>query len=228
MLAMPFYTETQLSPRQSLLPSGALLCHGVKLARTGQQFYHVSEIPFAAGDATPDGNGMIRVWRGADQVFNARSMASFEGAPLTMRHPDGGGVDPANWSALSVGHAQNIRRDGDFLVGDLVVHDQRAIAAIRHGGWRGISAGYDCDYSTDGNGGLVQGSIKANHIALLGPDDEARCGAACSIGDAAYRDQRGPAELVWGRPVKGYRPPVIDRQLAAINQANRQTWGLEG
>ena len=49
----------------------------------------------------------------------------------TMSHP-AAGVDPSNWSALSVGHLQNVHRNGDVLVGDLLIHAARAIDAIRN------------------------------------------------------------------------------------------------
>ena len=36
---MRFYAAEQLGPTQAMLPSGALLCQGVVIARTGQQLY---------------------------------------------------------------------------------------------------------------------------------------------------------------------------------------------
>jgi hypothetical protein len=150
---MQFYVDERLSEKQSRLPSGSLVCHGVRIARVGSQVYHISELPLAADDAAPDADGMISVWRDEAEVFHPHAMASFEGAAVTMTHPSDG-VDPSSWSELSIGHAQNVRRDGDFLVADLVIYDQRGIAAIRDYGWRGVSAGYDCGYERDGEGGL--------------------------------------------------------------------------
>jgi hypothetical protein len=199
---LQFYSDTQLGPRQSLLPSGSLVCHGVKIARVGSQVYHISELPLAADDAEPDANGMIAVWRDEAEVFSRPAMGSFEGVPVVLRHPSDG-VDPASWSELSIGHAQNVRRDGDFLVADLVIHDRRGIAAIRDFGWRGVSAGYDCGYERDGEGGLRQRNIIANHVAVLGPDEAPRCGDMCAIGDSIPKRQRGTM-VDQSKPGQGY------------------------
>src|SRR5262249_33860299 len=47
--------------------------------------------------------------------------------------------------------------------------------------------GYDCEYDT-GLGALKQRNIVANHVAILHPGEDARCGEACSIGDAFAAD----------------------------------------
>ena len=72
---MRVYTETELGPKQAMLPSGALLCRDVVIARTGTQLYHPTEIGL-------DGAGMISVTRDASEVFDADAMASFEGVPV--------------------------------------------------------------------------------------------------------------------------------------------------
>jgi hypothetical protein len=181
-----FFVDTELSPRQALLPSGTLWLRDCIIARTGDQFYHRSELWGVDDvDDVADRNGMVRVSRDAEQVFDQRSMSSFEGAPITLGHPDMD-VGPDTWRELSVGHAQNIRRVGDHLVADLLIHDIRGIRAVRDLGWRGLSAGYMADYKRAGRG-LLQIGITGNHIAILSPSEQARCGAACRVGDA----QRG-------------------------------------
>ena len=60
---------------------------------------------------------MVSVVRDEAEVFDERSIASFEGAPVTLRHP-AGRVDPTNWNDLAVGHVQNVRRQGEVLVAD--------------------------------------------------------------------------------------------------------------
>jgi Uncharacterized protein conserved in bacteria (DUF2213) len=176
---MRFYSSEQLGPSQSQLPSGSLLCQSVVIGRTGPQLYHSSEISADIGT-----DGMIYVDRDENEVFDERAIASFEGAPVTMRHP-GGPVDPSNWNELAVGHAQNLRRLGDTLVADLLIHDKRGIDAIRNRGWRSVSCGYNADYEQTAGGGLRQCNIVGNHIAILSPDQEPRCGSMCMIGDHA-------------------------------------------
>jgi hypothetical protein len=177
-----FFVGTQLSPRQALLPSGTLWCRDCVIARTGDQHYHQHELYGVDTADVADRNGMVRVSRDAGEVFDPQSMSSFEGAPVTMGHPDLM-VDPANWSQLAVGHAQNIRRSGSHLIADLLIHDARAIHAIRYLGWRALSCGYDAAYLPS-RGGLRQVGIRGNHIALLGPGEAARCGGACAVGDS--------------------------------------------
>jgi hypothetical protein len=173
-----------LGPRQSLLASGALLARDVPIARTGQQTYSVFELP--GFEDAADADGWIAVQRDEGQVFDPLSMASFEGVPVVMRHPEAAAIGPDNWRTLAVGHAQNVRRSGDMLIADLLIHDRAAIDAIRNGGWRSISCGYDASYMAARDGGLRQSDIRGNHIAILHPSDQARCGPTCSIGDAAY------------------------------------------
>jgi hypothetical protein len=179
-----FYVDTELSPRQATLPSGSLWCRDVVVARTGLQTYHRSELFGVDTDAIAGRDGMVRVVRDAAEVFDPNAMSSFEGAPVTLGHPDMP-VDPSTWRDLSVGHAQGVRRIDDHLVADLLVHDARGIHAIRDLGWRAVSCGYDAAYRPDGRGRLRQTDIRGNHIALLPPDQEARCGDVCRVGDAA-------------------------------------------
>jgi hypothetical protein len=128
----------ELSPCQSMLANGALLLRGVPIARTGIQQYHAGELAGAIDEGTfVDDDGMIEVERAPADVFNKRAMASFEGAPVVMSHPDSA-VNGDNWRDLAIGHCQNVHRDGDLLIGDLLIHDRRGIAAIRDGGWRGV------------------------------------------------------------------------------------------
>jgi hypothetical protein len=190
----------KLGPTQSRLASGALLIRDVPIARAGTQSYHASEIAGALnGDTAIDDAGMVEVVRRPEDVFDPQSMASFEGVSVVMQHPDDF-VAPNNWSDLAIGHAQNIRRDGDLLIADLLIHDARAIDAIRNHGWRAVSCGYDANYLPLRDGRLRQVDITGNHIALLPPVEQARCGPLCAVGDQAWiyggytmhiRDQQG-------------------------------------
>ena len=137
-----FYTDADLGPRQSTLPSGSLWCRDVTIARCGTRLYHPSEI----GE---DGDDMVMVQRDPDEVFAETAMASFEAAPVTFWVILCSRSMPSNWSRLAMGHVQNVRRDGDLLIGDLIIHDRRAIDAIRNRGWRAISCGYDASYRAD-------------------------------------------------------------------------------
>ena len=179
-----FYATSELGPKQAVLPSGTLWCRDVTIARTGTQRYHITELPELADTVTADSAGMFDVERDPDEVFDPASMASFEGAAIVLRHPDEP-VDPTNWSTLAIGHAQNVRRAGNALIADLLVSSKRGIRAVRDLGWRAISCGYDARYEPTEGGRMRQVGIVGNHIALLGPDEEARCGDLCRVGDTA-------------------------------------------
>jgi uncharacterized protein len=178
---MTFYVDARLGPKQALLPSGSLLCRDVVLGRTGAQIYHPSEIG-------QPGSVLVSVYRDPAEVFDPEAMASFEGVAITLNHPDDP-VDPSTWRSVSVGHIQGVRRDGDYLVADLIVNDRAAIDKIRNQGWRGVSLGYTCEYIRDAAGRLKQVDIRGNHAAILGPYEEPRCGDACMVGDSVPRKE---------------------------------------
>lgn len=175
---MGFLTTEQLSPNISMTPEGFLLCAGVAIARTGRQVYSTAELPLD-GDA----DGLIMVERDADAVFDEATLASFEGKPVTIDHPDEF-VNPSNWKTLSVGVTQNVRRgDGiadDLLLADLLITDQQAIEAVRGKDLREVSCGYEADYEQDAPGKGRQLNIVGNHVALV---ERGRAGPRCSIKD---------------------------------------------
>lgn len=172
---MRFYTESQLSARRGLTPEGYLVCFDVPIGRVGDQVYGVEELP----DITPNDAGEIRINRPAEEVFAEESMRSFEGKPVVIEHPDVP-VTPRNWRELSMGHAQNVRRQGDLLLADLMITDADAAKLITSGTMREISCGYDAEYEEQGPGAGVQRQITGNHIALV---EHGRCGPRCAIQD---------------------------------------------
>ena len=219
---MEFYTDAldAIGPKQAILPSGSLLCLGVPIGRTGEQEYDATEI---GGDVP----GAVTVLRDAAEVFDPRSMASFEGVAVVMRHPTGA-VDPGNWRDIAIGHAQNVRRDGAKLIADLVIHDRRAIDAIRNRGWRGVSCGYDASYEPIGRGRLRQVAITGNHVAILAPGEAPRCGDTCMIGDSVPKREKTMSILAMSdteldarlaKALGGKRKPVRDK-AASLSPAD--------
>jgi hypothetical protein len=218
---MLYADAEQISPRQSLLQGGALLARDVPIARTGRMTYSAMELP--GFEDAADSNGWISVSRDPSEVFSPIAVASFEGVPVVMRHPDGLGVTADNWRRLAVGHAQNVRRSGDMLIADLLIHDRDAIDAVRNGNWRSISCGYDASYEPS-RGGLRQTDIRGNHVAILHPGDEARCGPICRIGDQAPRRSSMPKRET-KPPRRSYdiaRSPTLDWQTTDRAEVNRR------
>jgi len=175
---MGILTAESLGPKQEITPEGYLLCKDVAIARTGEQLYMADEIGLE-----PRGDGIVKIERTPDEVFSDNALASFEGKPVTIDHPEGTEVNPKNWRDLTVGIVQNVRRgigiEDDLLFADLLIYDQRGIDAVR-AGLREVSCGYDADYEQISPGLGRQVNIFGNHVALV---DRGRAGPRCSIQD---------------------------------------------
>lgn len=139
-----------------------------RIARTGVQQY-------------PDGPEL----RPASEVLDAGSLASFEGAPVTVGHA--AFIDADNVEEYAVGYARNVTRDPnadargqEYVQAELVIIDEATIASVLDGSLAEVSAGY----STEVDGTTeppTQRDIVANHVAL-GPSGWARCGSGCAVG----------------------------------------------
>ena len=150
-----------------------------KAARTGIQEYLGSEV------GRPD-LGVVRVYRPADEVFSADTLASFSHAPITIDHPPEM-VTPENWDTYAVGEVSTAAGvDRKWVSLPLIVKAKGAIDAV-NGGKRQLSAGYSC--RLDWQGGVtddgeaydaVQRGITINHVAIV---DAARAGPEAKIGD---------------------------------------------
>lgn len=177
------YTTGQIGRTRETTPEGYLLCRDVPVARIGTLMYGDGEVP-----VTSDNTGLILIQRGEEDLFDPKTMASFEGKAVTNDHPEDW-VNPSNWKELAVGTAHSVRRgegaEADFLIADLLITDQDAIDAVM-GEKVEISLGYDADYVEISPGKGVQRNIFGNHVALV---DKGRCGSRCSIGDSFMSDK---------------------------------------
>src|SRR5260364_442906 len=129
---MQFFTVEPLGPKQSLTPEGFLVCHDVPIARTGTMAYAALELPQLEAGA----DGIVWTERPPEVVCGVESMASFEGKPVTLDHPDVL-VTPHNWNTLAKGVTQHVRRgegeqDG-LLLADLLITDAFAMEQVRAG-----------------------------------------------------------------------------------------------
>ena len=169
------YYGSKLSPHMTETPEGFLICHDVKIARTGTQNYLAREIGL-------DGMSerVLQVTRSAEDVFDPAAIASFEGKDVTNTHPSEMIVQE-NQAAYSKGHAENVRRVGDYLVADLYLKDPTLISEVKNGAMRDVSCGYYCQYEADG-AGYRQTHIRGNHIAIV---PRGRAGRDVAIKDSA-------------------------------------------
>ncbi|HRU78464.1 MAG TPA: DUF2213 domain-containing protein [Rectinema sp.] len=179
---MMYYITEQLSEHIGETPEGFLLCKDVPLTRTGVFEYTASEVPVEASL-----DGMVKIQRDDDEVFAQNTIASFEGKPVTINHPEGM-VTPENWSELAHGVVQNVRRgDGeqaDLLLGDLLITTKKGIELVKSG-LREVSCGYDAQYEQIEKGKGKQREIIGNHVALV---TKGRAGSRCTIQDSGDKE----------------------------------------
>lgn len=139
-----------------------------RVAKTGTQEYLRRELGL---EGNP--NETVVVYRPEEEVFNENSLSTFDGADITVSHPSEL-VNAKNFKATSVGVVRGTgRRDGDFVVADLIVKDEAAIKSIE-AGTSELSAGYTAEYFDEKgvapNGvsyDYVQRDIRINHVALV-------------------------------------------------------------
>ncbi|MEA1204851.1 DUF2213 domain-containing protein [Enterobacter hormaechei] len=131
---------------------------------------------------SPDGS-VRRELRPPEEVFNADSLASFKGKPITIGHP--GAVNSRNAKKHMVGTMlEPGRQDGENVKVPIMVYDESAINSATSGRTKQLSLGYRLDLDeTPGewNGqpyDAVQRNIRINHLALV---SKARAGDVATL-----------------------------------------------
>lgn len=210
---MKFFAPFKLSENISETPEGFLACKCVPIGRVGEMTYAVGECPIPPG---PDGT--VIVTRSQEELFRPETIASFEGKSVTILHPEDF-VHPQNWSALSKGVVQNVRRgegpQGNDLVADLLITDSQAIALVK-AGLREVSCGYEAEYTQTGVGRGVQTNIIGNHLALV---REGRAGSSYAI-----NDHKGKvSSMTLAEKIKAFVAKVSDEATSLTKDVNTET-----
>ena len=168
----------QVGRTRTLTPEGYLYCEGVRIARTGPMLYTPDEMP----DIERGSGAMILVERGAEVLFAPEAIASFNGKPITVQHPEEM-VRPETWRSVSAGTVMNVRRgdgiESEYLLADLLITDADAIRSVMKG-LAEVSCGYDSDREQVKPGVARMTKVIGNHVALV---DKGRCGPSCAIND---------------------------------------------
>ena len=176
------------APAQStrtLTPEGFLLCKDARLGKAPQvRQYYAAEFNGIEG-YTPD--QVINVFSSADELFRPETIQSYQGVDVTDNHPPGNSINAATWKTHSIGALFNVRRDGDYLVGDLLIKDSDVIQQIQSQERLELSLGYGAELhlisGTAADGTPYQAEFKnfyGDHVALV---KYGRCGGDCRIGD---------------------------------------------
>lgn len=179
-MAIAYYGAT-ISPNMDKTPEGYLICRNVPINRTGVQVYTAREVGMPGGGDEP-----VNVYRLEEDVFSPAAVASMEGKDVTRGHPPEM-LDATNQAAYSNGHIQNVRRDGDNTVGDLIIKDPGLASDVENGVLREISCGYYCTFEPYRDG-FKQTHLVGNHVAVV---PRGRAGHDVAIKDAAQEAEKG-------------------------------------
>ena len=212
------YFSSQISDNMSKTPEGYLLCHDVKVARTGWQTYSGEEW----GDPS---KAVVKVWRGPDEVFSDDTMQSGAGKTITYNHPPQW-VGPQNESAYSRGTTLNIRRDPtpdadgtEYMLADLLIKDAQLISMVENNQTREVSLGYTFVPGKTASGHAAQKRIIINHTAVV---PKGRAGSTVAIRDSAGKVTRKPMKIfdhLIGLGLVEYGKTASPEELAAASRA---------
>ena len=188
---MKVLVNEKLSNHKYKTSEGYLICTDAILARTGKQDYLKGEL-FANCENTA--NERISIDRPYNEVFDTKTLSSFENKPVTFDHPDED-VNISNYKSYAVGYVRDVHQGKtengeDVIMGNLVITDKDAIEAIENGDHTDLSCGYDCEIK-DENGSYYQSNIRGNHVALC---EEGRAGIA-RIVDSKVKDKFSNGDL---------------------------------
>ena len=198
---------------RSFTQEGYLKCVNVRLAKAPQvRQYYAFEFPNLEGYSADQ---IINVYVSADDLFKPDVIKSFNGVDATDYHPPKNEINASNWKDYHIGDCENVRQEGEFMMGDLIIKDQNSINAIQSNERIEISLGYSADLvieqGTAPDGTPYQAkfiNFKGNHVALV---KYGRCGGDCRIGDHKPNPKGKKMEV----KVNGIRFEIGDNQALA-------------
>jgi hypothetical protein len=176
-----------LSSRQ-ITDEGYLIAPAV-LARAGNvQPYSASELGLK--DRPP--SQIVRLYRPLEEVGAADSVPTFEGKPITFRHPPGL-LTARNWKKFAVGDVHEVKVEGGEMRGTVIIRDADAVRAVLDG-TSALSNGYSFEFDptpgTTAAGAAydaVMRKLRGNHTAIT---PVARGGATCRIADQSTTEEK--------------------------------------
>ncbi|EKO8777181.1 DUF2213 domain-containing protein [Salmonella enterica] len=146
------------------------------ITRAGPIEYYGYELGLTGSDA----NKKITVVRTLDELSKPETLASFNGLPFTITHPDDGEVTAADHKDKASGHIANTRIEGGEVVCDIFLTDAAAIETLEETGIREVSVGYEPAELEERGGKFYHINIRGNHVAGVA---EGRYGPQCKLND---------------------------------------------
>lgn len=176
-MSVTYYGST-ISPNMDKTPEGYLICRNVPINRTGVQEYTSGELGLGGEER------MVQVYRLEEDVFSPAALASLEGKDVTRGHPPEM-LTAENQAGYSKGHIENVRREGENTVADLIIKDPALVSDVESGVLREVSCGYYCNFQPYQDG-YRQTDLVGNHVAVV---PRGRAGRDVAIKDAAEAEK---------------------------------------
>lgn len=126
-------------------------------------------------------NQIVNVNRTLEELSKPETLKSIDGMPLTITHPQDKKVSADDWKDKTVGHVQNPRVEGNYIVCDVYIQDKSAIELLKDKDIRELSVGYEPADIQEINGQFYHINIRINHIAIVA---EGRAGSDCRLNDS--------------------------------------------
>ena len=145
--------------------TGYLYCKNSILGGIGIQKYYGKEIGLKDGKEEKE----IEMVRESVDVFDSESMATFNGKPVTLFHPEGK-VNSKNYKKFIVGSLNDAKQDEnnkDNLIGDVVIYDEYTVDKVMKGELKDLSLGYRAKVIPMADGRYKQTDIVINHLAIV-------------------------------------------------------------
>lgn len=212
---------------RSFTKEGYLKCVNVRLAKAPQvRQYYAYEFPSLEGYSADQ---IINIYTPADELFKPETIQSFNGVDVTDYHPPKNEINASNWKDYHIGYCENVRQEGDYLVGDLLIKDKISIDLIQSNERIEMSLGYGAvlivEQGTAPDGTPYQAkfiNFNGDHMALV---KYGRCGGDCRIGD----EKQTPKGKTMEVSVNGIRFDIGDNKpLAdALKQQQEQLENLK-
>lgn len=185
-MAVTYYGE-KISPNKVETRDGYVICLNVPIARIGTQDYMDYELNGVSTVRDYVVPGRNSIMREESDVFDDKTIASFEGVPITDNHPSPRGtlVNSDNWLQYARGTVTNVRRGtGEFannIVADLHINDKSLVTIVDGKVKEQVSCGYTCEWVYE-DGVIKQKKIRGNHVAIV---SMGRAGDTVVIRDSA-------------------------------------------